>query len=55
VYITQLTYPEVKDFFTTYVQGTTPIPYEQFFGLAGVDFIPKETYREFYPRRSWHK
>jgi predicted metalloprotease with PDZ domain len=45
--ITQLTYPEVKDFFTTYVQGTTPIPYEQFFGLAGVDFIPKETYREF--------
>ncbi|WP_158638312.1 M61 family metallopeptidase [Panacibacter ginsenosidivorans] len=45
--IAQLTYPELKDFFTTYVQGTTPIPYEQFFGLAGVDFIPKETYKEF--------
>lgn len=45
--IGQLTYPEVKDFLTTYVQGTTPIPYDQFFGLAGVDFIPKEAYREF--------
>jgi predicted metalloprotease with PDZ domain len=36
--ITELTYPEVRQFFATYVEGTTPIPYEKFFGYAGVDF-----------------
>ncbi|MEP7165406.1 MAG: peptidase M61 [Ferruginibacter sp.] len=45
--IAKLTYPEIKDFLVTYVQGTTPIPYEKYFGLAGVDYIPKEAYREF--------
>ncbi len=45
--IAKLTYPEIKDFLLTYVQGTTPIPYEKYFGFAGVDYIPKETYTEF--------
>jgi predicted metalloprotease with PDZ domain len=36
--IAELTYPEVREFFKTYVEGTTPIPYEKFFGYAGVDF-----------------
>jgi predicted metalloprotease with PDZ domain len=34
--ITQLTYPAVGEFFTTYVAGETPIPYEQFFAKMGV-------------------
>ena len=45
--ITGMTFAPVKDFFTTYIQGTTPIPYDQFFTLAGVEYIPNETYRDF--------
>jgi hypothetical protein len=36
--ITELTFPEVREFFKTYVEGGTPIPYDKFFGYAGVDF-----------------
>jgi predicted metalloprotease with PDZ domain len=39
--ITKMTYPEVRTFFTKYVEGGTPIPYEQFFGYAGVKFTPE--------------
>ena len=35
--ITSLTFPEVRDFFKTYVEGGTPIPYDKFFGYAGVN------------------
>lgn len=45
--IEKLTYPEIKDFLITYVQGGTPIPYEKYFGMAGIDYVPKESYREF--------
>lgn len=45
--IEKLTYPEIKDFLITYVQGGTPIPYEKYFGMAGVDYIRKEIYRDF--------
>ncbi len=45
--ITEMTFPPVKDFFTTYIAGTTPVPYEKFFAFAGVDYIPAETYRDF--------
>lgn len=34
--ITAITYPSVGEFFKTYVAGTTPIPYEQFFAKMGV-------------------
>jgi predicted metalloprotease with PDZ domain len=34
--ITSLTYPQVGEFLKTYVAGTTPIPYEQFFAKMGV-------------------
>ena len=36
--ITELTYPEVREFFATYVEKGEPIPYEKFFGYAGVAF-----------------
>lgn len=45
--IEKLTYPEVKEFLVTYVQGSEPIPYEKYFALAGVQYIPKEIVRDF--------
>lgn len=35
--ITQLTYPEIGEFFETYVSGTTPIPYNEFFQKVGLE------------------
>lgn len=37
--IVSFTYPEVGEFFKTYVEGPTPIPYEQFFAKMGVTKI----------------
>jgi predicted metalloprotease with PDZ domain len=34
--ITELTYPEVGMFLTTYVSGTTPIPYDDYFAKVGI-------------------
>ena len=34
--IVSLTYPEVGDFLKTYVSGTTPIPYDEFFAKMGI-------------------
>lgn len=34
--IVALTYPEIKTFLDTYVDGTTPIPYEQYFQKMGI-------------------
>ncbi len=45
--ITGMTYPEIKNFFTDYVSGTSPLPYEKYFSLAGVDYLPSESFREF--------
>ncbi|HEX8377744.1 MAG TPA: hypothetical protein VF602_07985 [Pedobacter sp.] len=39
--IAELSYPEAKDFLIKYVQGSnTPIPYDYYFGLAGVKYTP---------------
>ncbi len=40
--IGRLTYPEIKEFLVKHVQGGTPIPYEKYFGFAGVQYIPSE-------------
>lgn len=45
--IEKLTYPEIKQFLLTYVEGGKPIPYEEYFGLAGVQYIPKQVTRVF--------
>jgi predicted metalloprotease with PDZ domain len=37
--ITELTYPEIGEFFQTYVIGTTPIPYNEFFSKVGLEMI----------------
>jgi hypothetical protein len=39
--IVVLTYPEVRDFFTTHVEGTTPINYNEY--LSKVGLIEGET------------
>ncbi|MEP2026599.1 MAG: peptidase M61 [Reichenbachiella sp.] len=44
--ITEMTYPEIRAFFTTYVEGTTPLPYDEFLELAGVDYKASETRKE---------
>ncbi|WP_051292639.1 peptidase M61 [Olivibacter sitiensis] len=36
--IEKLSYPEIKEFLLKYVDGTAPIPYDYFFGLAGVKY-----------------
>lgn len=41
--IIALTYPEVGDFFTTYVIGDTPINYEDFLGKVGLSFTSEMT------------
>lgn len=43
--IEKLTYPEIKEFLLKYVQGNEPIPYEKYFELAGVKYIPMEMSR----------
>lgn len=45
--IEKLTWPEIKAFLVKYVEGSTAIPYEYYFGLAGIDYIPKETVKDF--------
>jgi predicted metalloprotease with PDZ domain len=39
--IGELTYPEVEAFLKKYVGGPTPIPYDYYFGLAGIQYTPK--------------
>lgn len=41
--ITRLTYPEIRDFFRQYVEGNKPLPYEQFYAMAGVQYSPTKT------------
>ncbi|WP_121354814.1 M61 family metallopeptidase [Flavisolibacter nicotianae] len=38
--IGKLTYPEIKAFLLKHVHGGEPIPYDYYFGLAGVKFSP---------------
>ncbi|PTX42654.1 putative metalloprotease with PDZ domain [Christiangramia gaetbulicola] len=35
--IVELTYPEIQEFFDTYVSGKTPIPYDEFFEKVGLE------------------
>jgi predicted metalloprotease with PDZ domain len=39
--ITNLTFPPVREFFAKYVEGKEPLPYDKFFGLAGIQYVPK--------------
>jgi predicted metalloprotease with PDZ domain len=41
--ITKLTFPEIREFFKTYVESPTMIPYEKFFSMVGVNFVSDPT------------
>lgn len=38
--IAKLTFPAVKTFFQKHVEGGEPIPYEEYFAMAGIRFLP---------------
>jgi predicted metalloprotease with PDZ domain len=40
-HIAELSYPQAKEFLQKHVAGNVPIPYDYYFGLAGVAFTPK--------------
>lgn len=39
--ITELTYPEIRDFFARYVEGSEPLPLEETFRKVGILYQPK--------------
>ncbi len=39
--ITEMTYPQVGEFFTKYVEGTEPLPYVELFNKVGITYSPK--------------
>jgi predicted metalloprotease with PDZ domain len=41
--ITKLTFPEIREFFKTYVESPNMIPYEKFFDMVGVNFVSHPT------------
>jgi predicted metalloprotease with PDZ domain len=41
--IAKLTFPEVREFFRSYVEGSNPIPYDKMFGFAGVSYKVTQT------------
>lgn len=40
--ITSLTFPEIRSFFSKYVEGNEALPYETFFGMVGIKYSPKK-------------
>ncbi|MFT2009576.1 peptidase M61 [Pontibacter sp. 13R65] len=41
--ITELTYPEIRDFFTRYVEGSEPLPLQETFAKVGIRYDPDGT------------
>lgn len=39
--IVAMTYPEIGDFFDTYVKGTTPLPFDEYFKKVGLEKMTK--------------
>ena len=45
--ITSFTFPEIRNFFSLYVEGNKPLPYDSMLSLAGVFYSKKATVKEF--------
>jgi predicted metalloprotease with PDZ domain len=41
--IAELTYPQIRDFFRQYVEGSKPLPYAEIFKTVGVTYAPQAT------------
>lgn len=46
--IVKATYPEIQNYFDTYITGSTPIPYEEFLNKVGLEYIQKQKQTEFF-------
>ncbi|MEQ8416846.1 MAG: peptidase M61 [Imperialibacter sp.] len=44
--ITELTYPEIREFFSTYVEGNKPLPLKEYLAKIGVSFTPSQAKME---------
>ncbi|UTA68841.1 peptidase M61 [Emticicia sp. 21SJ11W-3] len=44
--ITALTYPEIREFFTKYVEGPEPLPLVDVFKSVGIDYLPEATVKK---------
>lgn len=45
--ITAMTYPEVREFFAKYVEGSNKIPYKEFLSIVGLNYAGAEKEKEF--------
>jgi len=45
--ITDMTYPEIGEFFSKHVEGTTPLPIQEVLGWVGIDYNETITTKEF--------
>ncbi|MFT6826736.1 MAG: putative metalloprotease with PDZ domain [Roseivirga sp.] len=45
--ITAMTYPEIGEFLSTHVSGTTPLPYEEIFDKVGVKMLTDGTKKDY--------
>ncbi|MER0440444.1 peptidase M61 [Emticicia sp. W12TSBA100-4] len=44
--ITALTYPEIRQFFATYVEGKDPLPLAEILQSVGIDYLPEATVKQ---------
>ena len=44
--IASLTYPEIRQFFATYVEGKEPLPLKDILQSVGIDFLPEASVRQ---------
>jgi predicted metalloprotease with PDZ domain len=45
--IIELSFPDLRDFFAAHIVGGQPLPYEKYFAMAGVEYLPAEKYSDF--------
>jgi predicted metalloprotease with PDZ domain len=45
--LVEMTDPAVADFFDRYVKGTEPLPYAEYYGKLGIDFVDEGTQPRF--------
>ena len=45
--ITELTYPEIRAFFTNYVEGPKPLPFNEIFELVGINYLEDGTIEDY--------
>lgn len=45
--IEEITYPEIRDFFSRYVEGTEPLPLKEYFEKVGINYVPEKREKKF--------